>query len=465
MSWEREELFARAIKGALVVLLMLFVVGCSDAAVIKFAQEDAASSVVISNPEKKKGSKVPVAGDVILAGGASGTKSSPKAEFYTPSTKKWTATGSLTTDRMVGCGVILADGTFIDAGGASVSSKTKNELVLTITPHSSADEYNLSNGTFSSAGSMTTPRAGCTATLLNDGTVLIAGGLDSSGNPLNTAEVYDPTGGSFTATTGNMNSPRAFHTATLLTTGPLAGDVLVAGGLANDMSGSSSLGDTLDTADIYDPSSKTFTPTLNTMTDFRAFHTATLLSDGTVLLTGGDNQGNGGPVFFASQTAELFDPATDEFSAVGQLGEPLIMHSATLLPDGTVLIAGGFDMEQALFSDSGALTAFFGTTAQGAEIYTPSSKTFACIGGTITVKSTQQTVCATKMKSAHAGHAAVLLDDGTVLIAGGFGGSKDTSEIKGTNKVAEIYDPTHQTFTKVGSMPTGLALATAVSVQ
>ena len=133
-------------------------------------------------------------------------------------------------------------------------------------------------------------------------------------------------------------------------------------------------------------------------------------------------------------------------------------------PDGTVLIAGGFDMEQGVFTDSGALTAFFGTTAQGAEIYTPSSKTFACIGGTITVKSTQQTVCATKMKSAHAGHAAVLLDDGTVLIAGGFGGSKDTTDIKGTNKVAEIYDPTHQTFTKVGSMPTGLALGVAVEV-
>src|SRR5271156_1470691 len=211
MSWERSGSFVRAMKGAHVVLLMLLVAGCSHGAVIKFAPEDAASSVAISNPEKKKGSKVPVAGDVILAGGASGTKSSPKAEFYTPSTKKWSSTGSLTTDRIVGCGVVLADGPFIDAGGATATAKTKEQLTVTVTPHNSVDEYNLATGTFSSAGSMTTARAGCTATLLNDGTVLIAGGLDSSGNPLTSAEIYDPTGGTFTATTGDMNSPRAYH--------------------------------------------------------------------------------------------------------------------------------------------------------------------------------------------------------------------------------------------------------------
>ena len=459
---------------AIICATLLSAGGCSllnKGVVINFAQDDAAISVATadeatSNPDKKKGSTPPpVAGDVIFAGGASGTKSSPKAEFYTPSTKKWSSTGSLTTDRIVGCGVVLLDGTFIDAGGAAATAKTKKELVVTVTPHSSVDAYNLGAGTFSSAGTMTTPRAGCTATLLDDGTVLIAGGLDSSGSPLTSAEIYDPSGGTFTATTGDMNSPRAYHTATLLTTGSLAGDVLVAGGISNTSYGSTNEGATLDTADIYDPSSKTFTPTLNTMTDFRAYHSATALPDGTVLLTGGDNEGNSGNVFGATASAEIFDPTTDEFSAVGPLAEPLMMQSATLLPNNTVLIAGGFDADQAVFFSNGGLGAFFGTTAQGAEIYTPGTQTFACIGGTMSVKTTEQTVCATRMKSAHAGHAAVLLGDGTVLIAGGFGGSKDTTDIKGTNKVAEIYDPTAQTFTKVGSMPTGLALGVAVLLE
>jgi len=103
------------------------------------------------------------------------------------------------------------------------------------------------------------------------------------------------------------------------------------------------------------------------------------------------------------------------------------------------------------------------TVAQGAELYDPTSKTFSCVGGapiTITVNNTNQTVCASAMKHPHAGHVAVLLDDNTVLVAGGFGGAKNTSNAK-TTKVAEIYNPTTQTFTKVGSMKPGVALGAA----
>lgn len=456
--------------GSLYAFSLLAVFGCSHDShdSIKFVSMEETSSVssgelAVTEPDKKTKGSLPVSGDVIVAGGASGTKSSSTVEFYNPTTKKWSATGALTTGRLAGCGLVLPDGmTVVDAGGASATSKTKGESSLTLSPHSTVDQYNRTDGTFTSAGSMTTARVGCTATLLNDGTVLLAGGLDSSGIPLSSAEIYDPTAGTFTATTGAMSSPRAFHTATLLTSGTLSGQVLIAGGIANNTDGSPNQGATLDTADLYDPMTKTFTATLNTMTDFRAFHTATLLSDGTVLLAGGDNVGNAGTVFSATASAEIFDPTTDEFTAIGSLGEPLMMHSATLLPDSTVLIAGGFDAEQGVFTSSGGITAFFGTAAEGAEIYTPGTKTFACLGGTMTVKSTMQTVCATKMKSPHAAHAAALLGDGTVLIAGGFGGSKDTTAIKGPNKIAEIYNPTAQTFTKVGSMPTGLALSVAV---
>jgi hypothetical protein len=143
--------------------------------------------------------------------------------------------------------------------------------------------------------------------------------------------------------------------------------------------------------------------------------------------------------------------------------EPLLLHEATQLADGTVLITGGFDAAQIVIFTNGGFGAFFGSVAQGAEIYSPTTKTFTCIGGTTVITKTGRTVCATTMKHPHAGHAAVLLTDGTVLVAGGFGGSKDTSNAK-TTKIAEIYSPTTGTFTKVGAMKTATALSVAAVV-
>jgi hypothetical protein len=117
-------------------------------------------------------------------------------------------------------------------------------------------------GTFTSVGDMTTARLFHTATLLPDGTVLIAGGAGVS------AELYDPLIGRFT-TTGNMHAPRSQHTATLLPNGT----VLIAGGDGTPAS-----------AELYDPSTGTFSNT-GSMNAPRSGHTATLLSDGHVQWT------------------------------------------------------------------------------------------------------------------------------------------------------------------------------------
>ena len=208
-----------------------------------------------------------------------------------------------------------------------------------------------------------------TATLLPNGKVLVAGGYDSDG-ALASAELYDPASGTWTAT-GSLATARVRHTATLLPNGK----VLVAGGVDSsgysrergtlrsgerDLDGHrqprhrtllitrrrccptarcSSQADhgnvgVLASAELYDPASGTWTAT-GSLTTARYGHTATLLPNGKVLVAGGYN----GLGYLAS--AELYDPASGTWTATGSLATARYDHTATLLPNGKVLVAGG----------------------------------------------------------------------------------------------------------------------------
>jgi hypothetical protein len=173
---------------------------------------------------------------------------------------------------------------------------------------SSAEIYNPTTGTFTSTGVMTSARADQSATLLRDGRVLIAGGADTLSEVLSSAEIYDPVTGTFSPAnpaTGNFSSGDSMtaaaedQTATLLQDGR----VLLAGGLGADVNGDQSI---LQTADTYDPKTGKFSAA-GSMSSPRSEHTATLLFDGRVLITGGSNDSG------TLASAEIYDPKTGVF--------------------------------------------------------------------------------------------------------------------------------------------------------
>jgi Galactose oxidase, central domain/Kelch motif len=258
-------------------------------------------------------------------------------------------------------------------------------------------------GSLSPAAPMLEPRSGHTATLLPDGKVLIAGGMRRNQDFYRSAEVYDPATGKFPPT-GEMSIARVGHAAVLLR----SGKVLIAGGWVGH-------GGT-DSAELYDPATGKFT-VIAKMTARRGRPSATLLANGDVLIAGGADRGDT-PGGVAS--AEVFHAATLNFEPVGSMHYGRVSHTATLLNDGRVLVAGGR-------GDSVTATA---------ELYDPKTKQFIPTGSMLTARYK---------------HTAGVLPDGRVLLAGG----SDERDWRGSLNSAEVYDPRAGKFAATSSLNDG----------
>jgi hypothetical protein len=203
--------------------------------------------------------------------------------------------------------------------------------------HKRTELYDPDSRSWTWAGSLAEARLGNTATLLPNGKVLVAGGYTSErlndAAPVIDAELYDPATSAWTYT-GALAGDRYGHTATLLPNGK----VLVAGGTYLNHGSGQQLQQILYSAELYNPDTGTWTPT-GSMVVNRSDHTATLLPNGKVLVAGGFSGSglDGVPV----NSAELYDPVSGTWTATGALAVNRYWHTATLLPNGQVLVAGG----------------------------------------------------------------------------------------------------------------------------
>jgi hypothetical protein len=383
-------------------------------------------------------------GKVLLAGGSGELGYLSSAEVYNPASGTFSSTGSLASARHLHAATLLPDGAADTMRGGKVLLFGGYGPSGTV---STAELYDPVSGTFSSTGSLVTARYLHTATLLPNGTVLLAGGIGDGVN-LSSAEIYDPAIGTFSST-GSLATSRVFHTAILLPNG----EVMIAGGAGPG-------GGALSVAEFYDTSNSTFSHT-DDLATARHSHTGTLLESEMVLIAGGWNTGipgwslssaelylpsrhimlttgslitarqrhtatllPNGKVLLAAgvgpsgalSSAELYDPASGTFSSTGSLANVRDAHTATLLPNGKVLVTGGSD------SSGGYL--------RSAEIYDPASGTFSSTGD---------------LANARRSHTATLLPSGKVLVIGG----KDNSEM---HRSAELYDPVNGTFSSAGDL-------------
>ena len=264
---------------------------------------------------------------------------------------------------------------------------------------------------FRVTGSMGTARSDHIATLLANGKVLIVGG-DAS------AELFDPASEMFTPT-GTMTTLRYGPTATLLANGA----VLITGGFGP---GTSKL-PRLSSAELYDPESGTFTST-GSMAVGRILHTATLLSDGRVLIAGGTDASGGGGA--ATASTELYDPSTGTFTLTGSMASERADHTATLVASGEVLIVGGWNGHAADAADDPPWDPL------SAELFQSTSGSFTASGS---------------MSTTRIGHSAIRLDSGKVLVLGGVPSLQNVHQQPPDPQYAEIYSPTG-TFSSAGNL-------------
>jgi hypothetical protein len=374
--------------------------------------------VIVTNPAPGGGASnvanftvaattTPSSAIALIVGGQSATSALKSAELFDASAGTFASTGDMLVARFRPTASLLTGGTAVlIAGGSDASAAALN----------SAELYQVATKTFApAAGNMKCAHKGHTATLLPNGKVLIAGRDGGAA----CAELYDPSTGLFTRT-GDMTTLVSDHAAALLQNGK----VLIVGGSSDGVGCQSCVA--VNTAELFDPSTGTFTATTHKSVVARINPTATLLPNGTVLIAYGGATPSGGPY----DNTELYDPSTGIFTLTGSLNIKRQFHTATLLNNGHVLLAGGMTNGQ--------------VATMSAELYDPTPGAFSVTG---------------PMSAARLYQTATLLGNGVVLVAGG-----TTRLNAGVVNTADLYDSSTGLFGQTGNMVTGRYGAAAAAL-
>ncbi|MFN0112559.1 MAG: kelch repeat-containing protein [Blastocatellia bacterium] len=394
------------------------------------------------------------AGFALAIGGESdGNSILPTAEHFNPTTEVWKATTTnLTRPRLAHTASLLSNGEVLVTGGFAALNEpmTTTEIYDPLT-----DKWRLTN-------SLKTARFGHSATLLTNGKLIVVGGFGAGGAGLNTAEIFDAPNHTWTLDSGKPAAARGFHSASLLPNGTL----FVAGGFA------STQGAATPRAELYTPPASGQASgqggqwtSAGSFGEGRGFHTATILANARVVMVGGAPSL---PLSSALSSVEIHDPAVGKWLQAASPNMPRYDHTATLLTNGKILIAGGRDASGAMRSSEiydpatntwtptadmtvarGDHTATLlingkvlvvggasnGTILDSAEVYDPSTGGWAAATNV--------------MNNKRADHATSLLADGKVLVVGGWNSSA-TNGITG----CDIYDPATNRWTSAQSLTT-----------
>ena len=257
-------------------------------------------------------------GRVLVAGGIDGVtgRSVPTTEIYDPATNAWAPAASMVGRRYAHTATLLADGRVLVVGG------TRSAVVL-----DSTEIYDPGSNRWAPGPSLPNPRSAHAATLLRDGRVLVAGGEDGS-STLATAELFEPTANRW-APTNPMNTGR--HSVALVSLND--GRFMAVAGLPGPGPQPG------EAAEIFDPVRETWTVAGSATQPLLSYGEASVaLKDGRVFVSGGPSQTYMGD---GLTTGYVYDPGTDRWATTNQMAQGRVNHTASRLPDGRVLVAGG----------------------------------------------------------------------------------------------------------------------------
>jgi uncharacterized protein (TIGR03437 family) len=307
-------------------------------------------------------------GEVLLAGGRDEHSKAPIAQvgIFSPASETLRSTSPMLAARAGHTATVLATGEILVIGG--LGSEDKNS-----TTSRSAEIYDPATGAWRRAAAPNFPHISHTATLLADGRVLVAAGIDETRALSSRAEIYDPAANEWTEAAGPVTTRASSARALLLSDGR----VLIAGGAGESRDSAS--------AEIYDPKANLWSSAAD-LNYARASHTLMLLPDGRVFAAGGQ-------LPEAAETSEIYDPAKGIWELSGRLNVARGSHSAAMLPDGRVLITGGRSIDGRLLEECEVYDAQKGVWSE-----------------------------APKLQTAREKHKTIILNDGRIAAVGGRGG-------------------------------------------